>query len=791
MPALFTIAFGIGLTTAVFSFAHAILLRPFPYGEPERLVRVFTVLSNERDAERNCSLLDIDDYNRRSTLLENFGAYTVFDSQIEGDGPAQTVSVAQLSQEALRALAVPPALGRLFTAEEDRKGGPVNKAIISHSLWLSRYGGDRTIIGRTIRTPMASFEVVGVMPAGFGFPERSDLWLTMESWYALGLGNGEKQRDERWYATVAKLKPGVTLAQAEAEMDQIAKSLEAEYPRENGGVRIKLRSLRDATVGSIEPYVLLLSSGAGLALVISIFNVANLLLARVLARQKQYAIQTALGASRWEVSRGLLAESLVLAIAGGVLGAGFAAVAVEGLRQLLPESIPHWMRIEVDLAVLGFCFVVALTVGLTMGLAPALLGSRLNLERALKKGAGRSSAVMTLRSTLVIVEVAIALLLMVGAGLLTKTFTLLQQTNHGFQAENLIVARVSNSRFGTGNREERAGLLSRYHEEMQERLGRIPGITQVAVTNALPYSGVQTRQGRLRILGIDDQELQFLLPVAGADVNLDFFQTMEIPLLAGRYFERTDSPEAPPVVILNETAAKALFGDQNPIGRMIQWGDTVGPSNPYCRVVGVVGDVKWEAGEPDTIGLYYPFTQWPVGTAYYLLRTESRFAELGPQVRKVVQASDLNAAVAWIKPMTERIDEALWQRRLWGALFSAFGALAILLAAVGLYGTLAYTVSQRTREICIRLAIGAGPAAVRTAVITHGMKLVLIGIAIGAGLSVAAIRALASLVDGSAIQDWSIYAAVAAVLGLTGLAASAAPAFRASRMDPLRALREE
>jgi putative ABC transport system permease protein len=322
-------------------------------------------------------------------------------------------------------------------------------------------------------------------------------------------------------------------------------------------------------------------------------------------------------------------------------------------------------------------------------------------------------------------------------------------------------------------------------------LAGIYGVKQVAATNKLPYSGAETRRGRLRILGKSEEETRFLLPVSTADVHRNFFAAMKIELVKGRYFEQTDSPAAPPVTIINETGAKALFGDQEPIGRMVQSGDAGGPTNPYCRVVGVVRDVKWEAAAPDTIQLYYPFTQWPVGTAYYVLRTETSVRELAPQIRRVIQQTDNKAAVVWIESMTVRIDEALWQRRLWGIIFSAFASLAVILAAVGLYGILAYVVSQQTREIGIRLAVGARPSEVRRMIALRGMKLIFAGIVIGAAASFAAVRFLAGLVEGSAIQDWTIYAIVAAIVVLTGMASSAGPALRASRVNPVIALREE
>ena len=792
VPAVVTIALGIGAATAVFSLVYAILLRPFPYPDADRLVRVFTVAESEQGAERNCSLLDIEEYNRRSHLLENIGGYTVFDSQIEGDGSAEAVVIAQLNQEAMHAVGVQPVLGRLFTADEDRKGGPVNKAMLGHGLWQRRYGGAPDALGKMIRLPMGEFEVVGVMPAGYGYPDRATLWLTMESWYALGLDSyREKQRDQRWYPTVARLAPGVSLEQAQDEMGAVARQLATEFPATNQDVGVRLVPLRDAEVGEVRPYLLLLAGGVSLVLLICIFNVANLLLARALTQHKQYVLQAALGAGRFELTKGFLAESLLLASVGGAGGAAIAWMAVRAFQTLLPGSLPMWMRIAVDPHVLAFCFAATVISGLALGVAPAVMGSRVNLTEALKDGTRGSSGDSWGRSALVVTEVAASLLLLLGAGLLMKTFVQMQNADHGFEAENLIVANVRNSQFSQAPRAERSALLAAYHERVLARLRAIPGVDSAAVTNSLPYTGGALRHGRLRVQGLAEEETQFLLPTTGADVSWDYFEAMRIPLTAGRFFERTDASDNAPVVIVNEVGARALFGERNPIGQMVQWGDTVGPSNPYCRVVGVVGDVKQEGAERDAIELYYPFTQWPVGGGYYVLRTRLDQTIVSSAIREAISTEDRNAAIVSIRSMTERIDGALWQRRLWGVLFSVFAALALLLASVGLYGLLSYSVSVRARDIGIRLALGATPAGVRAMVVRRGMLLVLLGLAIGLALSVGGLRTIAHLLVDVAVFDWAIYAPVAGCLAAAGLLASLWPAVRASRLDPAQSLRSE
>jgi predicted permease len=438
-----------------------------------------------------------------------------------------------------------------------------------------------------------------------------------------------------------------------------------------------------------------------------------------------------------------------------------------------------------------FGFGLSLIAGCAVALVPIFYASRINLDAVLRQGTRGNSGAGGLRSALVVGEVALSLVLLVGAGLLTQTFYALQRADHGFTTENLVVARVASSLFPKGERATRARMMADFHSRLQETLARIPGVQSVAVANRLPYAGTEVRSGRLRVQGRSDDELRFLLPVAASDVHRDFFEAMKIPLVTGRYFEQSDSPEAPPVVILNESGAKALFGDLDPIGRMVQMGDTVGPANPYCRVVGIVKDVRWEAGVDKAIQLYYPFTQWSVGTGFYLLRTNSDLQQIAPAIRSALQTADNRAALVWVKSMSDRIDEALWQRRLWGAVFTAFAVIALALASVGLYGVLAYAVSQRTREIGIRVAVGAAPARVLALVARDGLKLTILGLIVGGLLAFGAVRLIASLVEGSVLRDWSIYAAVTGVLLLTGVAASAVPAMRAARVDPLIALREE
>ncbi|MCG8462239.1 MAG: ABC transporter permease [Holophagales bacterium] len=790
VPAVLTIALGIGATTAVAGLAYSVLLRPFPYPEPQQLVRVFTVLTGEENVERNASLLDIRDYNERASSIKYFGAYTLYDSTLQGTDGSIAVSIAQLNQEALRAAGVQPAIGRLFEPDEDVRGGDVHKAILSHSLWMTLFGGRRDVLGETVTSPQTSFEIVGVMPPGFAFPNRAQLWLTMESWYALDVELYEnRQRDQRWYATVARLEPGVTLERSQAEMDVISDALAEEYPETNQGVLVKLVPLRDAEVSASRPYVLILVAGVSILLAICLANVANLFVVQALARRRHFSIRVALGAGRIDMVRSALAESVVICVSGAVLGGLVAWGAIGAFERVLSDFLPAWIVLEPDLFVLGFSISMTFVVAVLLSAVPAWFGSRADPAEALKQAARGSSSTAYGRTLLILTQVALSFVLLVGAALLTATFVRLQQADHGFESENLIAVRYINSQFPEGSRSERAAVFAGHHERILERLERLPGVSDAAVSNSVPYAGGELRMGRLRVQGTSDEELRFLRPTAGADVGGRFFETMGIPLQSGRFFDATDTADSAPVVILGEVAAKVLFPDRDPIGQMVQWGDTVGPENPYCRVVGVVGDVKQAAVEEDAIELYYPFSQWPVANGYYLLRTRSDQASLAGQVREAIQEVDPGTAVVWTKAMNDRIDETLWQRRLWSGVFGAFAAVALLLASVGLYGLLSYTITTRRRELAVRLAIGARPARVGTMVVSDGMKVVAAGLVLGVLGAVGVVRLIVSLVDGVVAPGWEMYLAVGVVLLLAGLAACAWPALRASRINPVNVLR--
>jgi putative ABC transport system permease protein len=784
-----TAALGICTTTVVYSIVYAILLRPFPYADPGQLVRVQTRHLTRGNALGGMSLLDLDDYRRLATTIESIGAFFTFENQLLGDGAGEVAVLTQLNPSTLNALGVAPVVGRLFSADEDRPGGDVHKTLISHALWQSRFGADPDIVGKPLRTDRVTYTIVGVMPAGFAFPQRSGFWSPMESWYAtLPDDRAIKKREQHTYATIARVKRGVTLAQAEADLNLIAEALERQFPTDNEGVRIKLTPLREFETGELRPYLALLAAGVGFVLLVCCANIAGLLLLRAEGQRRRLAIQAALGAGRSRVVREQLGESMVLALAGGSVGIAMSYAALGGVLALIPVRLPFWMTIEIDRWVLAFSVALTVATGVVFGLAPAIQASRLDVHRVLKDG-GRGSPRSRLRAALVVAEVGFSLLLLVCAALLTRTLIHLQRVERGFNASGVITVRTVRAQPPATTLRQTAALLNERHARTIATLEAIPGVAAAAVTNGLPFTGTVTERGKGSFSIRGRVDVKAMVPYAGSDVSGGYFRTMEIPLLRGRLFDDSDTPSSPMVAIVNERAAKVLWNGGDPIGQDILWGPE-SPANPYCRVVGIVGNIRQQAGESaDGIEIYYPSTQWPIANGYYVIRTRGDPDALADTIRRTIEVAEPQASVAELKTMDRRIADSLWQRRLWGVLFVAFGTMALVLAAVGLYGVVSYSVAQRAQEIGIRMALGAAPLGVAAMVLREALTLGAIGVTLGLAGALAMSRAMSSLLNGVAPHDPLTLAAVAGVLCATAAAAAWIPAHRAARIDPVAALR--
>ncbi|HTV03371.1 MAG TPA: ABC transporter permease [Luteitalea sp.] len=789
-----TLGLGIGAATTVWSFAYALLYRPYPYPAPERLVRVQSASMRTDGTRRGMSLLDLDDYQRRVSRLSGIGAFTVFDNRLLSDGPPSVVRVAHVTASVLPTVGVAPVMGRVFTPDEDRSGGDVHKAVIAHSLWHSMFAGDPGIIGKPLRTDRLTYIIVGVMPAGFGFPDRALVWVPMESYYA-SLPSGDERRQKwrgaRWYDTIARLAPDATLAEAAADVSRVAATLRQEYPADNDAIDVVLTPLRTFEIGEVRPYVLACVAGVLLVLLICCTNVANLLIVRAIERRRQVAIQMALGAGWSRVTAHLLTESLVLGLLGSSLGLLLALGGVQGLLALVPVPLPAWMVIEVYGAVLSASILAGVASAMVFTLGPLIASARIDLTTSLRQGA-RGNTRSTTGAWLVTAEVALSVILLVGAGLLLRTFVTLQQRDPGFEGAGVAAARVV--LWAPGSRQEAAGVLAATHQRVLDALTVVPGVQSAAVTNSLPYTGASAEriQADIFVEGRAQQETRTVASIAGADVSPGYFETLGIPLVKGRLFDAGDTTTSPPVVIVSERAARLFWPDQDPIGRLVSWGKPTPQANPWTRVVGVVGDVAHGAAEGATgVEFYYPIAQWPVATSFYVVRTSLHPDHLLAPMRTAILGAEPQAAVTSVMTMEQRMNESLWQRRLWSVLFAGFATLALALAVVGIYGVISYAVAQRTRELGVRLALGAEPVEIRRLVLREGMWWCTVGAASGTALAFGLARVVTTLLFGVSPYDWVTYGTVLATVLSAALAACWIPAQRASRIAPSVALRAE
>lgn len=781
-----TLALGIGANTAIFSFVNALLLRPLPYKDADRLVRVAAVRGNE---EGRFSMLELKDMREQLSSFEQIGAYIPgAQYNYSGDGAPEEFSAILATREFFEVLGVPQLHGGVWPEEYDRERN--FGVVLSHEVWQRRFGGDPNVLGRKITLDAAPFYTIyGVMPPQFNFPANTQLFRSIA--ISKFLPNYE-QRDKRNVYAVARLKPGVTAEQARAELAVFSQRLAQTYPDLNQGLSFTLKPLRDFSVGDVRPYLWLLLAAVGFVLLIACTNVINLLLARSLAREREVAIRTALGAGRGRLIRQLLTESLLLAASGGLLGLAFAVGWVRLLKGLIRAELPTWIAIDLDWRVLVFTLVVSLITGLIAGLAPALQVSKPDLNELLKEGAkGSQGGRQGLRKALIVAEVALALVLLVGAGLLVKSFQRLQQTDLGFNPDNLLTMRVALP-WRKFNDEQAPERQRQFFKQLLERLAALPGAETSALTSNLPLAS--ERQGGKLTFTVEGQsadEQQRNPFVNDIRVSPNYFQAMAIPLVAGRYLNDFDSATTERVGVISQRLAERLFPNQNPLGNRLKVGDLLSQSQ-WTTVVGVVRNVKHEEITGDGgMDLYVSYQQVGESNMYLLLRTKVPPLTLADAATRAVWASDPEQSVFNVATMEARIADTVWQRRLSGTLFLVFAGLALALAAIGIYGVMSYAVSQRTREIGIRLAMGAQTRDVLKLVIGQGAKLIGIGLGLGLLVSLAGARLIASLLYQVSAFDALIYLFVLMVLGAVALVACWIPARRATKVDPMIALRQE
>ena len=666
----------------------------------------------------------------------------------------------------------------LFRSNE--KPGNDQVVVLSYALWQKRFGGDPEIVGKTITLHGKAREVIGVMPQHFSFPHAAGVWIPIN----FDIDPEMKLRKAHFMRPIGKLKEGVTIAQAQADMDVIAKRLEDQYPASNTGWGLRLVSLREQLVGNTRPTLFILLGAVGFVLLIACANVANLLLVRAAARQKEIALRTALGAGRFRIVRQMITESVLLALVGGTLGTLLAIWGVDLLVTLSADNIPSTAQVRIDATVLGFTLLISLLTGVLFGLAPALRTMNLNLTESLKEG-GRSGSEGArrnrTRSVLVVIESAVAVMLLVGAGLLVRSLIQLQNTSPGFDAHNVLTMRVDLSREKYSTPEK----SSNFFQELEGRVGGLPGVESVGLVTELPLSG----QPNDMPFTVEGRPTVTINQSFGADfrrVNQHYLNTLRIPLLRGRNFSEQEVRQSAKVLVISELLASRVFPNEDPLGKRLvlaMW------DQPF-EIIGIAGDIRHRALETEPFpAMYLP--SYATGRTNLVIRTQGHPTSIIAAVRKEVHAIDPDQPVADVKTMEQWLDTAVAAPRYRTALLGLFALLAMLLAATGIYGVMSYSVAQRTHEIGVRMALGARQLDVLKLVVRQGMGLVLIGVALGLAGAVALTRVMASLLFGVGAKDPVTFAVVAALLSLVAFVACYIPARRAARVDPLVALRYE
>jgi len=781
---ILTLGLGLGATAAIFSAVNALLLRPFPFVDPDRLIRITSLRGGE---DGLLTVPEQDDIRSLAHVIEDVALYTdqgMYNAS--GFGAPEELPATITTHNLFRVLGMAPAVGTVFPAEADRSRR--FDLVISHALWTRRFNQDPNIVGRTMTLDGAPGYIIhGVLPAGVNFPTSSDLFRSS------GIGEAGafyQRRDLRQRYGLARLKPGVSVAQAQAALDTLAARLAQDFPASNAGLGFRALPLRDLYVGNVRPFLLLLFAAVALVLAVACANVVNLLLSRAITRDRERSVRTALGASRWDLIRQQLVESITLSLCGGVVGIGLAHLGIQAIARMVRVPFPSWMTITLDTATIVFLFTVAVITGAVAGLIAALRQTDRDLAGALKDGSRGSSGARhhAVREGLVVAEVALAVVLMIGASLMVQSFLRLQRSDPGFQPDGLLTFRVEMGWRAYNSHDKVISLVDRTIDRLRE----LPGVETVGLDSNLPLSGKPREPYEVAIDGqsVTDREANPYVHLHVVDP--EYFSAIRAPIRRGRPFAPTDTAAAQPVAIVSEPLAERLFGDRDPIGQRIATGNPDQPAN-WAMIVGVAAPVKLHhlAGSGH-LDVYRPHRQRWVNGFWFAVRTRGVHpASLANVAPPIVTALDPDQSFFDVQVMTDRIASGIWQQQVSGALFAAFGGLAFVLAVIGLYGVLSYMVSQQRREIGVRMALGANAAAVRRMVVGRGLRLTTIGVVMGLVAAIGGARAAAALLYGITWSDPFTFVAAPVALLLTAVLACWIPARRATRIDPLLALKAE
>ena len=789
--AIVTLALGIAATTAMFSLVNGVLLRPLPYPDPDRVVQVWTTTKDApRESHAAADFLDLKRGNRTLAALAGFREDAITVASPDRDPIRMGGSL--VTADFFDVFGMAPLAGRTFSASVDAdRGEPL--VVISETLWTQEFGRDPSVVGRRVRVNTAPHTIVGIMPAAFKFPAGSRVWVLVSKAVPPPPvdvpGELLTSREIHFFQAVGRVKPDVSVPQAEADLATIADNLARQFPDTNGGRTVTISPLREGLVSDVREALIILFGAVAVVLLIACANIASLLLARASGRYREMAVRAALGAGRGRLMRQLLTESLLLATIGGALGLLLGAWAIDLLTGLIPEGMPRADEVRIDgrVALVSVLFTYASAV--LFGLVPSLQASRTDAAVALRASGDRSStggrSRARTRAILVVGEVALTLVLMIAAGLLANSLLRLQRVDPGFRSDEVTVAMVPlpQARYVDGPRQ--ADAYQRILESVQQR----GGVQSAALAFPSPLEGANAA-GRFTIEGRSDSASRGDRPLASLmAISRDYFSTMGIPLIAGRSFTNDDRPPAPSVAIVNALLVRKYFAGENPVGKRLRFGP---PGSPWITIVGVAGDTRNMGIEEDPSPvMYVPYRQFTLPFMNVVVRGGGGAALAGSAIREALRGVDPDLAVDQVVPMRTLLRDSLGAVRFATMLVTAFALAAVLLAAVGLYGLISYSVAQRTREIGIRVALGARPGQVMSPVIREGMALALIGVALGLAGAVGVAKLIASYLFGIGPTDPLTFTAVASVLLLVALLASYIPSRRAVRVDPLTALRAE
>ena len=781
----------LGLATVAFSLFDAILLRPLPYADSDRLVRVFTFNRDAPQSLHGASLPDFEDWQRQVQGLSGIAAWVSMQTHLAGRGPARMVRTAFATPQLFDTLGVRPVLGRAFRDDENVHGGDLRKVVLGYGLWQDAFGGSPDVIGREVQMRGRPHEVIGVLPPRFDYPDRAQAWMPLMSRYAVTEVWWER-RDLYMHGVIARRPPDVTIAQAQADMDAVARRLAEEYPATNRDTRVRVRHLREAEVGQLGSRVSGVTAAAVLLFLLGCVNVSGLFVARAAGRAQEVAVRTALGAEPGHLMRRHVVEGLLYGLLGGVAGVAVAAAAIPALYALVPVDLPAWMQFRLDRRTVAFAASATVGTGLVIGATSLAWHMRPRLADALRpgdKGGLETGPSSRLRRQLIVVQVALSVALLVGTGLTVRSLLRLGQVDTGIRTDGVLVASVAGDVVPGATREETIARHARGFRQMRDALATLPGVHAVTAATRIPFLNAAEERPVYELYSRqrDTPATAYRGALRTSNAMPAYFGSLGVPMLDGRDFADSDTLETPPVAIVSRRAGELLFQGEHPLGQQIRWG-----VDPYfwATVIGIVPNTAWHQADDGGIEFYFHHGQFPAETMRFLISTRNDPALLATAVRRTLESVDPNFVVERVVPFDRIAYEALWQRRLWTFLFLAFGTVAVVFTSAGLFAVMSYLVTQRTREFGVRTALGATPSNIVATVLRHGAGIATVGTVCGLLAALAMGSYLEALLFRVSRFDLVTFSGVPLVIGVVTLIACALPAWRASRVDPLIALRD-